>query len=259
MIETPADKPRREPVEPRPAATILLVRDDPLEVLMIRRHEKQFFSSALVFPGGVVDPDDHSDEWHDLIADAEGLDPHARAIRIAGFRETFEETGILLARGADQAHVSHAGQQGEAGSFLEVVRASGGRLHLADLVPFAHWITPEQSPKRFDTHFFVCHTAPGQEARCDGSEAVALEWATPGAILDRAAAGETSILFPTRLNVARLAESADARSALEAARARPHFTVCPRVEKRDGAVVTVIPAEAGYCETINYLPASVPR
>ncbi|WP_242124017.1 NUDIX hydrolase [Sphingobium sp. Sx8-8] len=253
---TDASAPAKAPVTPRPAATILLLRDDPMEVLMIRRHKDQFFSSALVFPGGLVDDSDHSDAWHDLIVDDIGLDAHQRALRIAGFRETFEETGILLARGAEGHCAAQQSQPGA--SFLDIVRASGGRLVLDDLVPFGHWITPEFSPKRFDTHFFICRTAPGQDAVCDGGEAVALEWATPDSILTRAAEGETSILFPTRLNIARLAESGAVDDAIAAARMRPIFTVLPRVEKRPGGMAVVIPAEAGYCETENFNPSQAP-
>ncbi|MET0361482.1 MAG: NUDIX hydrolase [Sphingobium sp.] len=243
--------PRPQPVVPRPAATILLVRDDPFEVLMVRRHKDQFFSSALVFPGGLVDAGDRSADWLALIDDADGLDEDARALRIAGFRETFEETGILLARGihGDCVSAPPAG-----GAFIDIVRESGGRLRLSDLVPFGHWVTPERSPKRFDTYFFLCRTAPDQVAVCDGDEAVALEWAAPEAILARAAAGETSILFPTRMNISRLAETGNAADALAAAQARPVFTVHPRVEKRDGGMAVVIPAEAGYCETENFHP-----
>lgn len=252
MGEAAIGQEKRAAVAIRPAATILLVRDDPFEVLMVRRHEKQFFSSALVFPGGLVDDSDRSDAWLDLIEDADDLDPEARALRIAGFRETFEETGVLLARGAGGECVP-AAAAAEA-SFFEIVRQSGGVLRLSDLVPFGHWITPDISPKRFDTHFFLCRTAVGQTAVCDGGEAVALEWAKPQDILARAAAGESSILFPTRMNIARLAESADAAQALSAARERPVFTVRPWVEKRADGTAVVIPAEAGYCETENFQP-----
>lgn len=251
MSEQQTGERTRQPVEPRPAATILLVRDDPLEVLMIRRHAQQYFSSALVFPGGMVDESDRAADWLGLVEDAEALDPESRALRIAGFRETFEETGILLARGAD-GHCAPPAT--DAGSFIDIVQASGGRLHLSDLVPFGHWITPERAPKRFDTHFFLCRTAPGQVARCDGGEAVAIEWSRPDAILDRAAAGETSILFPTRMNVRLLARSPDAAHALDTARERPVFTVRPRVEQRPGGMAVVIPAEAGYGETENFHP-----
>lgn len=243
----------RTPAPPRLAATILLVRDDPFEVLMVRRHEQQVFSSALVFPGGTVDPADHSADWLDLIEGHAGLDPAQRALRIAGFRETFEETGLFLARGPDGGWVEAPG--GPEVPFIELVRASGGRLVLSDLVHFGHWITPIQAPKRFDTHFYLCRAAAEHVAVCDGGEAVELEWARPTDILARAAAGERSILFPTRMNVRLLAESASADDALAAARARTVFTVLPRVEKRAGGTAVVIPAEAGYGETENFHPA----
>lgn len=243
----------RTPATPRLAATILVLRDDPFEVLMVRRHKNQAFSSALVFPGGMVDEADHAEAWQPLVAGGHTLTAQQRALRIAAFRETFEETAILLAR--DESGVSVAPKDCDADEpFIETVRRSGGRLHLDDLVPFGHWITPENAPKRFDTHFFVCATAPGQEAVCDGSEAVALEWVAPERILERAAQGETSILFPTRMNVSRLAESETVADALTAARERPVVTVLPRAEKRPGGIAVVIPAEAGYTETENFHP-----
>src|SRR5690554_2708732 len=85
------------PAEPRLAATLMLVRDDPFEVLMVRRHAKAVFGSALVFPGGTVDSDDYEDDWLELSDGAGGLDSVERALRIAGIRETFEETSLLLA------------------------------------------------------------------------------------------------------------------------------------------------------------------
>lgn len=236
----------------RLASTILVVRDDPFEVLMVRRHEKQVFSSALVFPGGTVDAADHSEDWLDLLEGHEGLDPCQRALRIAGFRETFEETGILLARGTDGNWVS--GPTGANAPFIDAVQTSGGRLNLADLTHFGHWITPVQAPKRFDTHFFLCRAAREHEAICDGSEAVALEWAAPADILARAAVGERSILFPTRMNVLLLARSNSVDEAIEAARKRPVFSVLPHVEQRDDGTLVTIPAEAGYGETENFVP-----
>src|SRR5215203_1183767 len=91
---------------PRPAATALLLRDDPFEVLMIRRHPEQYFASALVFPGGTVDESDRSDDWLPHVAGGAALSVEERALRIAAFRETFEETSILLARDDAGRHVA---------------------------------------------------------------------------------------------------------------------------------------------------------
>ncbi|MCF8709424.1 NUDIX hydrolase [Rhizorhapis sp. SPR117] len=236
------------PAVPLPAATVLLLRDDPFEVLMIRRHHKQFFSSALVFPGGLVHASDHSDDWLPLVADDEGLGRDQFALRIAAFRETYEESGVLLARREDGTHLSEAapGDFVDPPDFIDIVRNSGGRLHFADLVRFGHWITPDWSPKRFDTHFFLARMPSDQKAVCDGSEAVALEWSPPAEIIARAEAGESSILFPTLMNLYLLAREQDVAGSIAAWRQREVFTVRPSVEKREGGTAFVIPAEAGY-------------
>ncbi len=242
-------------VEPRLAATILVLRDDPFQVLMVRRHDSGMFASALVFPGGVREDADRDPAWLDLIDDSEMFDNDARALRIAAYRETFEETALLLAQDADGNAVPCRSQN--LSDFRTVVTDSGGKLRIGALAHFGHWITPEISPKRFDTHFFLCRAPAGQDALCDGGETVALEWVSPLDALARAAAGERSILFPTRLNLKRLAESDSVASAMAAARNRVPFTVLPRPERREGGTLVVIPAEAGYGETENFYPASL--
>ena len=240
------------PVTPRLSATILLLRDSPLEVLMVRRHKEQFFASALVFPGGTVDDSDRSDDWLPHVAGGHSLTREERALRIAAFRETFEESALLLARHEDGAPVVSA--DGDTSDFRAVVERSGGKLWLDDLAHFGHWITPEPAPQRYDTHFFLTMAPAGQEPRCDGNEAVALEWVKPVEVISRAASEGKKILFPTRLNLQRLAKSDCGSEAMEAARLRPRFTVLPRVENREGGIVVVIPAEAGYDDTEDYRP-----
>src|SRR5712692_1519856 len=94
-----------ETVAPRPASTILLLRDSAntrqeIEVfMMVRHYEIDFNSGALVFPGGSVDKGDREIiESGDLFTGGDGLDAAALSFRIAAIRETFEESGILLAR-----------------------------------------------------------------------------------------------------------------------------------------------------------------
>lgn len=243
---------QRLPVVPRPAATILVLRDDPFEVLMVRRHGNGMFASALVFPGGLVDPSDREDAWAPLLDGAEGLDSEERALGIAAFRETFEESALLLARGADGKPVECV--SAERSDFRAVVAASSGKLPLGALAHFGHWITPEGPPKRFDTHFFLAEAPAGQEAICDGGETVALEWVAPRDVLARAADGDLSILFPTRMNLKRLAEHDTVADAIATAHVRPRFTVLPRPEKREGGTAVVIPVEAGYGETEHFHP-----
>lgn len=240
------------PPTPRLAATMVLVRDDPFEVLMVRRHAKAVFASALVFPGGAVDDDDASDEWMPLLGNGADLPAAERAIRIAGIRETFEETALLLATMPDGTPVSQPERRDA--PFVEVVRASGGRLLLDDVAHFGHWITPEVAPRRFDTHFLLAQAPPGQQPVADGGETIELEWVDPAAVIERAHAGEHSIIFPTLLNLMRLAESVDTAAAIRAAGERPRFTVTPVIVDRNGTRIAVIPAEAGYGITEHAAP-----
>src|ERR1700759_1411084 len=91
-------------VAPRLASTVLLLRDSAaageIEVfMMVRHHQIEFNSGALVFPGGSIDKTDREVAARpELYSGGGGLDADALAFRIAGVRETFEESGILLAR-----------------------------------------------------------------------------------------------------------------------------------------------------------------
>lgn len=241
------------PATPRLAATVLLLRDDPFQVLMMRRTARQVdtFASALVFPGGAVDPEDRSADWLDHVDGADDLTEEERALRIAACRETFEEVGLLLAR--DEQGANPAWRRSEGRAFLDLVRATGAKLPLRDLVHFGHWITPDFSPRRFDTHFYLRRAPRGAEAVCDGREAVALEWVSPRELLARTDASAGHIVFPTRANLTRLAESMDVAGAFAAAAARERFTVMPRHRRLDGKLLVSIPSEAGYSLTEEWI------
>lgn len=258
-----------------PAATILVVREaTPFEVLMvIRHHEIDFAAGALVFPGGKTAAEDASPAWEAHLDGAEGLSSQARALRIAGVREAYEESGLLLARPRSQrgagaglagpemcealAGAREAVAAGRA-SFLELIADAGLTLALDALDPFAHWITPQGMPKRFDTHFFIALAPEAQIAVCDGSETVDAVWIPPG---EAAAAGRTGarkIIFPTRLNLEMLAEAASAADAIARARARKIVTVEPKIRKDGDELCLFIPAEAGYSVTREPLEPNMP-
>jgi len=114
------------------------------------------------------------------------------------------------------------------------------------LVHFAHWITPEGLPKRFDTHFFLVAAPPDQFAAHDGTESVDSMWISPRRALSDADAGKRTVIFQTRMNVAKLAQSERVGDAIEAARASRVVTVLPRVERGPDGPVIRIPAEADY-------------
>jgi 8-oxo-dGTP pyrophosphatase MutT (NUDIX family) len=232
---------------PPASATLLLVRDVPFEVLMVRRNSRGTFAASLVFPGGAIDPDDYSEEWASLVDDFTAFDAEERARRIGAIRETWEETSILV--GVTEGAVKPAGTLTGL-PFREFVARSGVRLRLDALTSFAHWITPATEPRRFDTRFFVAAAPEGQLAVADGSEIVGIEWVHPAVAAEAARRGEWPIIFPTLMNLDRLAEGGELAAVIFAARDRAPFTVQPVFElDESGASVIVIPAEAGYSVT----------
>jgi 8-oxo-dGTP pyrophosphatase MutT (NUDIX family) len=233
---------------PRPSTTVLLVRDgaDGLEVLMVvRRNDKSQYAAAMVFPGGVIDPEDADEAWLGLCDGLDGLDGAERVRRIAGFRELHEETGVLLLDNPARAPEA-AGET----PFLEVVRRSGGRLDLSAMAPFAHWVTPEGAPKRYDTYFRLCWRTTEMTAVSDGRETVAVEWLRPADALALGASGERNLLFPTKCQLDLLAQVRSVEEAVAAARARRIVPVSPSMERRPEGTFLSIPPEAGYpvCE-----------
>ncbi|HEY2685165.1 MAG TPA: NUDIX hydrolase [Steroidobacteraceae bacterium] len=222
--------------KPRAAATVLLLRESPLEVLMVRRRAAAVFASAWVFPGGLIDAADRSDAWLPYLSGADGLETDERANRIGALRELHEETGVFQAVGGGSSQLP----------FFERVRAERATLALDLVTPFSHWITPEGEAKRFDTRFYLCRALPGVEAKSDGNETVEVAWVRAQDMIARAESGDSSIMFPTHLNLHRLAETTTIEGAIAAARARKSFTVLPRIERRGGDKYVVIPAEAGY-------------
>ncbi len=223
---------------------------------MVRRSSRATFASALVFPGGALDPGDFSPDWAPFIEDFDRFEGAERAFRIAAIRETWEETSILVGTGTGTGTSTGTDAAAIVGgvSFRDVVERSGLRLRLGAIVPFAHWVTPESEPRRFDTRFFLAAAPAGQRAVADGGETVGVEWVRPGDAALAARRREQPIIFPTLMNLERLAESEDTTSALAAARARAAYTVRPVFERRpDGSHLIRIPVEAGYSVT-EYVP-----
>jgi len=244
---------------PRPAATILLLRDGApgLEVFMVVRHHAiDFASGALVFPGGRVEDADHAFAAR---LDTAGLAGHATAFRIAAIRETFEECGVLLARpqgGSDVVNAATLKQVEDrhraalnAGTVgFETVLQQAGLEPAPDLlVHFAHWITPAHQPKRYDTQFFLAAAPPAHLAVHDGSEAVDSVWISPSQALADTEAGRFKLVFATAKNLEKLARWKTVAEALDAARAATVVTVLPRATMLEGTRrVLHIPSAADY-------------
>ena len=163
---------------PVPAATAVVLRDGPLEVLMMRRHVRaRFAPDVWVFPGGAVEDVDRRRAQHDLL----------NSMRYAAARELFEETGVSL----------------------------GEPLDLEKLVWTSRWITPKGSPKRFDTYFFLTCVGRDVVAKADTREAVDITWISPAAAIER---DDFPLLFPTRRNLEALVGFRNAAELIESRR-----------------------------------------
>ena len=249
-----------------PAATILMLRDGPagLEVFMVvRHHQIDFASGALVFPGGKIDAGDN-----DAAAFCDGVE-HASseqiAFQVGAIREAFEECGVLLARADNETQLIsgdrlatldvyrekiHAGEI----TFVDFLTQERLRLACDCLQPFAHWITPEMMPKRFDTWFYLAAAPSDHLAIHDGSESVDSIWIEPTAALQGAKDGTYTVIFPTRLNIEMLAESPSLETAMTDAQSRTIKTVLPWTEQRSDGSYLRIPADAGYAIAEERLP-----
>ena len=228
----------RRPAVPRDAATVILVRPGPgdsgVEVFLLRRTRAlEFAPGACVFPGGSVDERDADPaitgdgwvgpspaEFGQLLGIAAD---RARALVCAAVRETFEESGVLLA-GPSRAELvqdsaiqdQHALLEGSL-SFGDLLSRRGLALRADLLTPWARWITPEISPRRFDTWFFAAALPPGQLAGLAGAgpgESDSGIWWQPAAALEAARTGEITLLPPTAVTLAELAAYEDVAGIL---------------------------------------------
>jgi 8-oxo-dGTP pyrophosphatase MutT (NUDIX family) len=256
-----------EAVVPRPASTILLLRDSAgpdgkgeIEVfMMVRHYEIDFNSGALVFPGGSVDDGDRDILVHpQLHSGGQGLDAASLSFRIAAIRETFEESGILLAksqasavlidaRRAREIEAAHRGDLCEGKTtFHKVLVDNGLALALDELVPYAHWITPEGMPKRFDTWFFLAAAPPLQAGAHDGRESTDSIWVSPREALAGGENGRFKLPFPTTRNLIKLGRHRQVMAALDDSRGKSIVTVMPVMTRLNGGRQLRIPREAGY-------------
>lgn len=254
-----------EPVVPRPAATVLLLRDSPgerpLQVFLQRRVAGMAFAGGMtVFPGGGVDKSDVPDPelWDGPLPEWWGerfaADPVAAGRLVhAAVRETFEECGVLLAARADGTTPdpmvlaeARADLVARRRTLPQVLTESGLVLRADLLDAWSRWITPEESPRRYDTAFFVAAVPHGQEADAHTTEAVEAAWWYPAEALDRWRAGEMELMAPTFRTLQEIAEFPDTASVMAAAAARTVQPVIPRVKREGDEVVVVLPGDEGF-------------
>ena len=233
------------PWEPPPAVdatTIVLLRDGTagLEVLLMRRPDSMAFAPGMhVFPGGRVDmAQDSRPPVHGTIPVGPGTDRDvARALIVAGVRETFEEAGVLLAvdrsgrPAAPDGDWARDRQLSESSAAFPAVLARRRLSIQADgLVPMAHWITPEVEARRYDTRFLVAALPAGQEVDAHATETDSAHWVVPAQALAEHWAGRLAMLPPTVAVLDDLAGQRSVGDALSWARTREVVPLMPRAQ-----------------------------
>lgn len=256
------DAPPDDPVTPRPAATVVLLRDAAAgpEVLLLRRvRSSGFVPGAYVFPGGRVDADDASPE---LEARLSGLDaataaarlglehdavPPALAYILASIREAFEETGLLLARDAAGRPLPPAATDPrvaaardrllvDEGAFAAVLDELGAALLGESVAYIAHWITPVVEPRRYDTRFFAAALPGEAEVDLNTGEMSDALWLTPVAALERHREGRLPMVFPTIHTLESLTGYGSTSAILDDFVNRVVPPILPRLVKTDRGV-----------------------
>jgi 8-oxo-dGTP pyrophosphatase MutT (NUDIX family) len=250
FAETIEDPPA-VPVEPRAAATIVLLRDGDadMEILLMRRSRKAgFVPGAYVFPGGRVD---NSDALPSVVSLLDDLDPDtarqrleydgeppAIAYYLAALREAFEETGIMVGLRDDGSAPPTAAEDpgvdqirdalmGDQIGFDEAIERLGCRIAGDAIEYIAHWITPEPEPRRYDTRFFAAKVRAGATPIIDPREMTDALWLSPGEALARLDRGELPMVFPTIKTIEALSRYDSADEALEGYGAEPVRTILP--------------------------------
>jgi 8-oxo-dGTP pyrophosphatase MutT (NUDIX family) len=242
---------------------MLLRPDGPgLQVYMLRRNASMAFApGAMVFPGGSVDTRDADEEvawagpdaaaWGELLAAPPEL---ARALVCAAVRETFEESGVLLAgESADSVVADTTSDDWERDrnalldrslSLAELLAARRLVLRSDLLRPWSRWITPAIEPRRYDARFFAAALPEGQRTRDVSSEAAAVAWIGPAAAIEAGQRGEIELWAPTAVTLAELAACGDLDTAL-APRGQV-TTRIPEILVREGAAWLTVPGITEY-------------
>ncbi|WP_128375327.1 NUDIX hydrolase [Streptomyces cavernae] len=260
------------PVAPKRAATVMLLKDTadtPVVHMLRRRASMAFAGGAYAYPGGGVDPrdDDRQVRWAGPTrawwAQRLGVDEtSAQAIVCAAVRETYEESGVLLAGLTPDSVVSDTtGEDWETDrtalvsrdlSFAEFLDRRGLVLRSDLLGAWTRWITPEFEPRRYDTWFFVAALPQGQRTRNVSTEADRTVWIRPAEAAASYDKGELLMMPPTIATLRQLRVYGSAAEALDAAPGRDLTPVLAQARFEDGELVLTWP---GHDEFTKHIPA----
>ena len=252
---------------PRDAATVVLLRDGAhgLEVFLVKRHGlSDVLGGAYVFPGGKLDAADceaahhaHFDrapqDLHQSLGESETDLATACGLFVAAVRETFEESGVLLAAAVGQGSALPL----KSTEFHACLAAQQLRLHTGAVQPWTRWITPRMpsvTNKRFDTRFFIAAMPHDQLAAHDNVETTESAWLAPRTALEQYWSREIELAPPQIMSLAHLSRHATVASALAEAASRPPPVVMPEAFNEAGERVICYPGDAQHSVAERALP-----
>ena len=251
----------------KPAATVILMREEikgDFEIFMVKRSSRSTFGSLYVFPGGKLDPEDSENDLYPYCEGMNneeaskqlGIKDNGLSFWIACIRECFEEVGVLLTNPDDsilQDTYKLTKLRKELNNkeitFKEICVSESLRLRTKNIVPCAHWITPDIETKRFDTRFFLAKVNAKQLASHDGFELTESFWIKPADALAKLKNGEMNMILPTIKNIEKLAEFSSSKEAFnyfEGLGDNAIPPILPKFIKKDGEWVGFLPGEEGY-------------
>jgi 8-oxo-dGTP pyrophosphatase MutT (NUDIX family) len=259
---------------PKKATTVILIREkkpEGFEVFLLKRHEKSsFMGGNYVYPGGRVDRNDGSSEICSLCKGITLEEAHqmfggsippeeSLAFWIAGIRELFEESGVLLAYDQsgdlfrpksinDQKKFFHYRDLLQKGKLTICQLAQEEKLLFAldQLHYYAHWITPEARSERFDTRFFLARHPIGQEASYDQKETSAGLWLTPKEALEENLRGVVILSPPTLKTLEDLSRFKNIDEVFSSLKEREIQPILPILTKISGDSLLIFPWDPEY-------------
>jgi 8-oxo-dGTP pyrophosphatase MutT (NUDIX family) len=264
------------PAAPLDAATVMLIREtpstNPFEVLLMRRHARQsFMARAFVYPGGQLDDADCHPELASLggnmTAEAakkslnESDISRAKALGLffTAVRETFEESGILLARMTSGRQLDFADKETrqrfaryramihrQEMTLRDLAEKERLVFRLSDLQPYARWITPVVEKKRFDTRFFLATMPPDQKPVHDSREMTETLWIEPQKALLKQKKGDMLLMPPTLKTLEEMANHASLSDLSSHASSATIQPIMPQVSAAGDSIVVKLPHDPEY-------------
>ena len=254
-----------------PSSSLILVRDsdDGVQVFMMKRALKSSFGGIWVFPGGILEKQDKEIAEKDFCkgiseSKAKGIlnhDKESLLYWIASLRETFEESGALIAIREDSSVFVPTNHELEvlqklrddlnnrSISFISILTQLNLKMDLSRLIYVSHWITPNVETKRYTTRFFLASLNEDLTLKHDGIEGTDSKWFGIKDLLRDHKKGKFSLIMPTIKNLESISNFKNTDELINAKKSINPIDI-PAIEPKffieNGKWKGLLPGEDGY-------------